>query len=54
MAGKNDDNELHQDIICKGTGSLGGHITIFHVSFNSHLGGHLGGHVIFYVFYWLS
>ena len=48
MAGKNDDNELHQDIvICKGTGSLGGHlgdhIPIFHVSFNSHLAGHLGG-----------
>ena len=55
MAGKNDNNELHQDIvICKGTGSLGGHlgghIAIFHVSFNSHLAGHLVGRIaIFHV-----
>ena len=49
MAGKNDDNKLHQDYLsCKGTGHLGGHlaghlggcITIFHVC----LGGHLAGH----------
>ena len=50
MAGKNDDNKLHQDYLsCKGTGHLGGHlaghlgghITIFHVCFSGHLGGHI-------------
>ena len=47
MAGKNDDNKLHQDnLSCKGTGHLGGHIAIFH----GLLGGRLGSHVvIFYV-----
>ena len=50
MAGKND-NKLHQDYVsCKGTGCLGGHITIFHVCFSGHLAGCLGGHIaIFHV-----
>ena len=44
MAGKNDNNKLHQDYLsCKGTdhlgGCLGGHIAIFHVYFGGHLGG---------------
>ena len=48
MAGKNDDNKLHQDnLSCKWTGHLGshlgGHIPIFHVCFGGCLAGHLGG-----------
>ena len=40
MAGKNDDNKLHQDYPSgKGSGHLGGHIAIFHVC----LGGCLAG-----------
>ena len=48
MAGKNDDNKLHQDYLsCKGTGHLagclpgclGGCITIFHVCFGGYLAG---------------
>ena len=51
MAGKSDDNKLHQDnLSCKGTGHLGGCIAIFHVCFDGHLAGHLGGHIaIFHV-----
>ena len=41
MAGKNDNNKLHQDnLSCKGTGHLGGHIAIFHVCFGGCLAGH--------------
>ena len=51
MAGKNDDNKLHQhNLSCKGTGHLGGHIAIFHVCFGGCLAGHLGGCIaIFHV-----
>ena len=36
MAGRNDDNKLHQDYLsCKGTG----HLTIFHVCFGGCLAG---------------
>ena len=46
MAGKNDDNKLHQaNLSSKGAGCLGGHIAIFHVCFGGHLAGHLGGHL---------
>ena len=42
MAGKNNDNELHQDnLSCKGTGCLGGRIAIFHVCFGGHLDSHI-------------
>ena len=48
MAGKNDNNELHQNnLSCKGTGHLRWsprqHIAIFHVCFGGHMAGHLGG-----------
>ena len=37
MAGKNDNNKLHQDnLSCKGNGCLGGCIAIFHVCFGGH------------------
>ena len=48
MAGRNDDNKLHQDYLSgKGTGhlgghlagDLGGHIAVFHVCFGGHLAG---------------
>ena len=54
MVGKNDDNKLHQDnLSCKWTGHLGGHIAIFHVCFGGCLAGCLGGHLRGYIYIYI-
>ena len=51
IAGKNDDNKLHQDnLSCKGAGHLGGCIAIFHVYFGGCLAGHLRGCIYIYIY----